>query len=268
MAWISVDQKLIGGKLRTLHKAIGCSRNEAIGILVTLWLWGIDNTETDGLISSADRGDIAEVLRSGISENLDADVVVDCLIENRWIDDVSGHLYIHDWSKWRSYYNRYVKDKQSNSERQARYKAKHSEEDNGESNVMNNVTDDVPEKQTDHQESETETGKKMSQKEKQEAKHGKDFEEFWSIYPKKVDKGEAFKKYKARRNDGYSAEEILEAAKAYKSQCEKNHTDKQYIKHAKTFLGPSLPFVEYIPKDQQKHTSEQSETPASGIRSL
>ena len=48
MAWISVDQKLIGGKLRSLHKAIGCSQNEAIGILITLWLWGIDNADMDG----------------------------------------------------------------------------------------------------------------------------------------------------------------------------------------------------------------------------
>ena len=30
------------------------------------------------------------------------------------------------------------------------------------------------------------------------------FEEFWKVYPRKVDKGNAYKKYQARLNDGYS----------------------------------------------------------------
>ena len=62
MAWISVDQKMVGGKLRKLYKAIGCSQNEAMGMLVGLWLWGIDNADADGLIVSAEREDIADVL--------------------------------------------------------------------------------------------------------------------------------------------------------------------------------------------------------------
>ena len=45
MAWITVDQKLIGGKLRDFAKRSGISQNEAIGILIRLWLWGIDNAE-------------------------------------------------------------------------------------------------------------------------------------------------------------------------------------------------------------------------------
>ena len=73
MAWISVDQKLIGGKLRSLYKSIGCSQNEAMGILVFLWLWGIDNAGMDGLIVSADRSDIADVLKPGLAPGLDAE---------------------------------------------------------------------------------------------------------------------------------------------------------------------------------------------------
>lgn len=262
MAWISVDQKLIGGKLRSLYKAIGCSQNEAIGILISLWLWGIDNAEMDGLMVSADREDIEQSFRAGLSKELDSDVVVDCLIDTGWIDEADGQLYLHDWEKWRSYYNRYVKDRKGNCERQARYKARHREieAENAKSNVTDNVNKCLAEGQ------ESELDKKMSRKEEQEAKYGKDFEEFWSVYPKNADKGEAFKKYKARRKDGYSAEEILAAAKAYRAQCERNHTDKQYIKHAKTFLGPSLPFVEYIPKHEPALV--QPEAPTSGIRSL
>lgn len=113
MAWISVDQKLIGGKLRSLYKSIGCSQNEAMGILVFLWLWGIDNAGMDGLIVSADRSDIADVLKPGLAPGLDAETVVEILIQNRWIDEVDGELYFHDWSEWRSYYNKYIKDKRA-----------------------------------------------------------------------------------------------------------------------------------------------------------
>lgn len=90
MAWISVDQKLIGGKLRSLYKSIGCSQNEAMGILVFLWLWGIDNAGMDGLIVSADRSDIADVLKPGLAPGLDAETVVETLIQNHWIDEVDG----------------------------------------------------------------------------------------------------------------------------------------------------------------------------------
>ena len=39
MAWISVHEQVIGKKLRSLAKEIGCSQNEALGLLVRLWLW-------------------------------------------------------------------------------------------------------------------------------------------------------------------------------------------------------------------------------------
>ena len=54
MAWITVDQKLIGGKLRDFAKRSGISQNEAIGILIRLWLWGIDNAEESGRIVAAE----------------------------------------------------------------------------------------------------------------------------------------------------------------------------------------------------------------------
>lgn len=79
-------------------------------------------------------------------------------------------------------------------------------------------------------------------------KYTPDFEVFWDAYPRKADKGMAYKKYKARINDGYSPAELLEAAKNYALQCRRQNTEKQYIKHPKTFLGDSTPFLDYLPK--------------------
>ena len=248
-----MDQKLIGGKLRTLHKTIGCSRNEAIGILITLWLWGIDNSDMSGLIPFADKTDIAEVIRPGVSENLDPEVVAEKLIECGWIDRQGGDLYLHDWGDWRAYYNKYVRDRKSNSERQARFKERHRnpETDNASGNVTNNVTANVIKKQG------AETLPEKPPEEKAE-KYGKDFEDFWEVYPRKADKGACFKKYKARIKDGYSPEELLEAAKRYKAQCVRDHTEQKYIKHGKTFLGDSLSFTEYITaKTENAATAQQ-----------
>ena len=50
MAWISVHEQVIGAKLRSLAKEIGCSQNEALGLLVRLWLWGINNANKEGQI--------------------------------------------------------------------------------------------------------------------------------------------------------------------------------------------------------------------------
>lgn len=76
-----------------------------------------------------------------------------------------------------------------------------------------------------------------------------DFEEFWSVYPRKADKAQAYKKYKARLEDGFSHEQLLEAAKNYAAQCKRDRTEDKYIKHGKTFLGESTPFLDYLPKN-------------------
>lgn len=79
-----------------------------------------------------------------------------------------------------------------------------------------------------------------------------DFEEFWGIYPRKVDKAQAYKKYKARLEDGFSHEQLLEAAKNYAEECRRDRTEEKYIKHGKTFLGESTPFLDYLPKNASK----------------
>lgn len=77
----------------------------------------------------------------------------------------------------------------------------------------------------------------------------KNFEEFWSVYPRKDDKGMAYAKYTARIKDGFSPEELISAAKAYAEQCRRNRTEKQYIKQAKTFLSDKTPFTDFLKEE-------------------
>ena len=83
-----------------------------------------------------------------------------------------------------------------------------------------------------------------------------DFEELWSIYPRKADKAQAYKKYKARLEDGFSHEQLLQTAKNYAEQCKRDRTEEKYIKHGKTFLGESTPFLDYLPKNAPQACSE------------
>lgn len=125
MAWITVDQKLIGGKLRDFAKRSGISQNEAIGILIRLWLWGIDNAEESGRIVAAEHEDIEEAIRPGFLE-IDRSTIsniVDNLIECGWIDQEDSSLYLHDWMDWRSYYTSYEQKKAKHAERMRDYRA-------------------------------------------------------------------------------------------------------------------------------------------------
>ena len=81
--------------------------------------------------------------------------------------------------------------------------------------------------------------------------YSKAFEEFWKAYPRKIGKGEAYKKYKARLNDGWSKAELLEAAKNYAGRVARERTEQKYIKHAKTFLSENTPFTDFLPKGKE-----------------
>lgn len=83
-----------------------------------------------------------------------------------------------------------------------------------------------------------------------------DFEEFWNIYPRKADKAQAYKKYKARLEDGFSHEQLCLAAKNYAEQCKRDRTEDKYIKHGKTFLGESTPFLDFLPKNAPRTSIE------------
>ncbi len=79
----------------------------------------------------------------------------------------------------------------------------------------------------------------------------KEFEEFWKIYPRKVEKKAAFLKFKEKKNK-YSVIEIINAARNYAEQCRINETEECYIKHPKTFLGPQDHVGEWKDKKPRK----------------
>ncbi len=73
-----------------------------------------------------------------------------------------------------------------------------------------------------------------------------DFEKFWSYYPRTKEKKAAYKAWNTRLKDRASPKDLISASCNYAEECRLKGTQVQYIKLAKTFLGPSKPYEEYI----------------------
>ena len=256
MAWISVHEQVIGGKLRNLSKEIGCSQNEALGILIRLWLWGINNADKEGFIIGAAKEDVAEVLTTGIDKRYPPESAVEALINTGWIDVEDGNLFIHDWKEWQMQWYKAMEMRQRDAarKREQRGRAKADRDSTeGPFPAPRLVSTEKETFQMPHSPT--------------IASYSKDFEEFWEVYPRKVGKGEAYKKYKARRVDGWKPEELRIAAEKYAEVCRRMNTEKEYIKHPKTFLSDNTPFTDYLPKpDRIDSTVENEDNPYSEWR--
>ena len=102
---------------------------------------------------------------------------------------------------------------------------------------------------------------KKKTKQKKSGNYSNDFERFWEVYPRKSDKGEAYKKYLTRLKDGWSPEQLLTAAKKYRAQIVTNRTDQKYIKLCKTFLSDTTPFTDYLTRIERQGAKKDTENP-------
>lgn len=244
MAWVSVHDHIFGGKLRKLSKKLQCSREEAVGILTSLWLWGLNNADKNGRLLEADKDDILNAFDAGSRDRLKSLAIVDVLIETQWIDEPeSGEIFIHDWGQWQEQWYKFQSAKEYDARRKREERARRKRDPEPEipqksERPLDNPTDSPADNPPDAAPSD--------EPEKPKSRYSKGFEDFWSAYPRHVDKGNAYKKYMARLNDGYSESELLLAATRYAEQCVRDRTEDRYIKHPKTFLSDALPFLDYL----------------------
>ena len=98
MAWVEVHQSL-----REHRKLYSCADDLDIepvlllGMLVSLWLWALDNTPDGGLDNISNR----TIARATRWPEKKADQLMTALINNGWIDRTeSGGLALHDWSEY------------------------------------------------------------------------------------------------------------------------------------------------------------------------
>ena len=109
MAWVSVYQQLRDhNKTRDLFRQLDIKRSEAVGTLVLLWTWAIDNCDKDGRLLSCIVDDIAEAAYwKG-----DPKVLYDALVQTGWIDERDGEMYLHDWYEYNKPFYDYIEKKE------------------------------------------------------------------------------------------------------------------------------------------------------------
>lgn len=250
MAWISVHETIKGPKLREFRKRLGCSEFEATGVLIYLWLWGLDNATKDGLILSADEDDIVQFISyAGAGCSLEPKKIVKALFDSGWLDRTESGIYIHDWDVWQEQWYK-VKENRERDARRKRESRRHKPVIETTADAPADSPADIPPDSPPEVLETPEAPPQGGDEKPRDPAYPTPFEDWWTVYPRKIEKGYAYKKYQARRKDGYSDAELMEAAKNYAAQCKKLKTEKQYIKHPKTFLSDSQPFLDYLPKNK------------------
>lgn len=73
-----------------------------------------------------------------------------------------------------------------------------------------------------------------------------EFTDFWSFYPRPINKKAASAMWKTRLRENVPPEDMVAAAKHYALYCRKLKTEIRFIKHPATFLGPNRPFEEFV----------------------
>ncbi len=265
MAWISVHESIDGPKLRKLYKALACSKFEAAGLLVFLWFWGLTNADATGKINDADKEDLERQLYGvGTGCSIDMKKAVDALIETGWIDQEPDGLYLHDWDAWQEQWYKAISRREKDNER------KREERENrklARSQAAQRRADGIPQAPPEEISApgdEAPAGGGGSPPPPPPSGRGSiqystAFETFWEEYPRKDEKANAYKKWKARLSDGFTEGQLLTAAKNYAARCKKAKTQREYIKQAKTFLSETTPFVDFLPKPKPVE-----EAPANG----
>lgn len=228
--FVSVYKSIDGEKLRRLCEYLDCSKFEAVGILVLFWLWGKENADENGVfrigLRTLNTAFINHTSDCGYTPNM----IVDALVDTGWIDVSHGMPMIHDWRDW----EKKVDTIETSEENMGRPKKSKEETEKPENEPKKYTSRALRNDFTE------------------------DFEAFWSVYPRKIGKINAFKVYNTRLKEGYSPNQLLKAAENYSYDCRKKHTDEMYIKHPSTFIGPSLPFLDYLGTDGNGGTQNNS----------
>lgn len=116
MAWIEVHQALVTHrKLKALARSLRVRRAVALGHLVCLWCWALDNAP-DGDLAGIDERDIQEAADWPKKPG----TFLEALVATGFLDDKGGQLIIHDWD---DYAGRLIANRAANADRMRRKRA-------------------------------------------------------------------------------------------------------------------------------------------------
>ena len=88
--------------------------------------------------------------------------------------------------------------------------------------------------------------------------YSNDFLAFWTAYPKKEGKAEAYRIWQKLLRKGFTSEQLILAGKRYAAKCEKEGTERQYIKKGVNFLRHRT-FEDYLHEAEERASEEPTQ---------
>lgn len=95
-----------------------------------------------------------------------------------------------------------------------------------------------------------------------------DFQRFWEVYPKRLDKTRAYQCWQARLTEGVTAGDMVAAAANYAAYCRQQGTLDRYIKYPANFLGPDMCYRDWAGREEEALNEAARERKKNFIRSL
>lgn len=287
MAWVSAHEGVRDHpKTRALSRKLQCSRHEAIGILVTLWLWGLNNADREGNVMNATADDIADGIMyrgqsTGQTAQEAAEHLMDSLISSGWIDVAEdGHFILHDWDVWQDQWYKALDKRAKEAERKRKQRQSGEEsgqsegqdvgqsegQDDGTSEHNRNLNRNLNRNQNHDHYGDNDlppapmNGDVPSIQEKR-------FNEFWAVYPKKVGKQAAFKAWQRVKPNAELHGKIMGAVMAATKTEQWQREKGRYIPNPATWLNQGRwddEITEIITDTQQRGNYKQDYKMAAG----
>lgn len=238
MAWIELHEYVWNHpKTVMLSHLLGISKTYAVAHMAKLWTWCI-RYAPDGRLHNNSVGIPSEILAESADYNGNAQNFVEALIKSGYVDQTDEGLVIHDWHQYAGKIEAlkaYDRERKRRQKERSRHSIGIPQEIRGvpaDSGINPNPN---PIYINNQQEADCAAQKRQAKTQAQVEEYPKEFISFWTIYPKKADKGAALKAWKARIKAGAKSSAIITGAEKYAASVAE--VDQKYIKNPATFLN-------------------------------
>ena len=120
MGAIKVYDGVNDRQLRRAAVEANVSKAEVLGCLIALWLWGLENADSSGLVERCDRTEIVQCL-STVSGK--AKEVSEALFAARFVSETENGIVLADWEEQQGWRYREEANRKRNTERKREVRA-------------------------------------------------------------------------------------------------------------------------------------------------
>lgn len=261
MAWIQVHQTLKDHrKVYAVADALDVDPAHALGLIVSFWLWALDNTPSGSLEGISNRMIARAAQWSG-----NADEFVETLKTAEFLDETpDGELELHDWQE---YTGALIGKREAEKQRSKKRRAAAKETASEQLQTTFGQTTDRP--KDDHKK--TSGRVEYSRVEYSREDIGDNspispnmvnerFTRFWKAYPKKVGKGAAEKAWKKIHPTAELFDVIMESVEAAINTEQWTRENGRFIPNPATWLNQRR-WEDELPAASQFHTQTQPSKP-------